>query len=173
MAGQTYICSSCGKEHQGLPTDWGFKLPDSVFDLSYLDKYRRSRSNVDLCTLDENRFFVRGLLSLPFTYQEGQFSWGVWVEVDRTTHAFYLGNFNDEFAKGSKAQGRLANTIPGFPELVNELLEIEFQDSESRPSFRFLPRAAHQLAKDQREGVDFARHHEFLDLCGHFAQSDA
>ncbi len=35
MAGHTYICSSCGKEHQGLPTDWGFKLPDEAFALSY------------------------------------------------------------------------------------------------------------------------------------------
>jgi hypothetical protein len=173
MTGPTYTCSTCGKEHQGLPTDWGFKLPDAIFDLSYLEKYRRARTNADLCTLDDSRFFVRGLLSLPFTYQEGSFSWGVWVEVDRTTHDFYLENFDEEFAKGSKAEGHLANTIPGFAELRNEALEIEFQDSSSRPSFSFLSGAVHQLAKDQREGVDFARHHEFLDLCGHFAVSDA
>jgi hypothetical protein len=173
LAGQTYTCASCGKVHQSLPTDWGFKLPDAVFELSYLEKYRRARSNADLCMLDENRFFVRGLLSLPFTYQEGEFSWGVWVEVDRTTHDFYFDNFDDEFAKGSKAQGRLANSIPGFPELLNEPLEIEFQDSESRPSFNFPSSAVHPLAKEQREGVDFARHHEFLELCGHFTESDA
>jgi hypothetical protein len=173
MAGHTYVCSTCGKEHQGLPTDWGFKLPDGIFELSYLEKYRRTRANSDLCALDENRFFIRGLVSLPFTYQEGAFSWGVWVEVDRTTHDFYLDHFNDDFARGSRAQGRLANTIPGFPELVNEPLEIEFQDPDSRPAFSFLSSAGHRLAKDQRDGVDFARHHEFLELCGHFADSDA
>ena len=173
MAGHTYTCSSCGKEHQGLPTDWGFKLPDAIFDLPYLERYRRTRSNSDLCALDEHRFFVRGLLSMPFSYQEGEFSWGVWVEVERSTHDFYLGNFNNEFAKGATAQGRLANTIPGFPGLVNEPLEIEFQDSTSRPSFSFLSKADHRLAKDQREGIDFARHHEFLELCGHFTESDA
>jgi len=173
MPGHTYVCATCGKEHQGLPTDWGFKLPDLIFELSYLEKYRRARSNADLCTLDEGRFFVRGLLSLPFTYQDGKFSWGVWAEVDRKTHDSYLNHFNDEFAKGSKAHGRLANTIPGFPELVNEQLEIEFQDSNSRPSFTFPSTAAHPLARDQREGVDFARHHQFLELCGHFAESDA
>ena len=173
MAGHTYTCSSCGKEHQGLPTDWAFKLPDEIFELSYLEKYRRTRSNSDLCTLDERRFFFRGLLSMPFTYQAGEFSWGVWVEVERTAHDFYFDNFNDDFAKGTKAQGRLANAIPGFSELLNELIEIQFQDGSSRPSFSFQENAAHRLAKDQREGIDFARHHEFLDLCGHFSESDA
>jgi hypothetical protein len=173
MAGQTYVCSSCGKEHQGLPTDWGFKLPDEIFALPYLERYRRSRSNSDLCTLDENRFFIRGVLSIPFTYQQGEFSLGVWAEVDAKTHAFYLENFNNEFSKGAKAEGRLASTIPGFPELLNDPLNIELQDSNSRPSFSFPLTTNHRLARDQREGIDFARHHEFLDHCGHFAESDA
>lgn len=170
MTDHGYICSDCGKEHEGLPTDWGFKLPEDVYELSYLDKYRRTRSNTDLCTLDECRFFIRGLLSIPFTYQEGDFSWGIWVEVGRDVHDFYLGNYNEDFAAGTKARGTLANLIPGFAELLGQSLEIEFQDSKTRPSLMFPHGAEHSLATDQRDGIEFSRHHEFLELCGHFSE---
>lgn len=173
MTDHSYVCSDCGEEHEGLPTDWGFKLPEKVFDLALLDKYQRTRTTADLCTLDESRFFIRGLLSIPFTYQEGHFSWGVWVEVDRQVHDFYLKNFNDDFALGTKAQGSLANVIPGFSELLGQSLEIEFQDSKTRPSFAFPRSSEHSMATDQREGIEFRRHHEFLELCGHFSESEA
>ena len=173
MTDHSYVCSDCGKEHEGLPTDWGFKLPDEVFELSLLEKYGRSRSNADLCTLDESRFFLRGLLSIPFAYREGEFSWGVWVEVDQAVHDFYVKNFNDDFSAGTKAKGRLANLIPGFPELMGEVLEIEFQDSRTRPAFTFQASATHPMSDDQREGIGASRHHEFLDLCGHFDESEA
>ena len=32
MAGE-YVCSVCGKEHAGLPTDWAYKLPDDLWAL--------------------------------------------------------------------------------------------------------------------------------------------
>lgn len=172
MKDHGYVCSSCGKTHEGLPTDWGFKLPDEVFDLSYLDKYRRTRSNTDLCSLDESRFFIRGLLSIPFTHQEGEFAWGVWAEVPKATHDFYLDNYSNELAQGTRVAGVLANTIPGFPEITGQALDIEFQNAKSRPFFFFPRSAKHELAADQREGIDHNRHHQFLELCGHFDESD-
>lgn len=172
MSEHSYVCSSCGKEHEGLPTDWGFKLPDEIFDLSYLDKYRRTRSNTDLCSLDEKRFFIRGLLPIPFTHQEGEFGWGVWAEVAREVHDFYLENYNNEFAQGTTAEGLLANTIPGFRSSISQGLEIVFQNAKTRPAFNFPRSATHELALDQRSGIDAQRHHRFLELCGHFEESE-
>ena len=173
MTDSSYVCSSCGKTHEGLPTDWGFKLPDEVFDLSYLDKYRRTRSNTDLCALDEQRFFIRGILMIPFTHQEGEFGWGVWAQVSKPDHDFYVDNYSNELAQGTKVQGKLANTIPGFPEITGLPLDIEIQSAKSRPIFTFPRSADHDLAIDQRDGIGHARHHQFLELCGHFDESDA
>lgn len=173
MTDHGYVCSSCGKVHEGLPTDWGFKLPDEVFALPYLEKYHRTRSNTDLCALDERRFFIRGLLPIPFTHQEGEFAWGVWAEVPKEIHDFYLDNYSNELAQGTKAVGALANTIPGFPEITGKPLEIEFQNAKSRPFFAFPGSADHELAVDQRDGIGHNRHHRFLELCGHFDESDA
>ena len=60
-----------------------------VYALSYVEKYMRVRNNEDLCTLDEARYFLRGCLSLPFTDQKGDFSWGIWVEVSEDHHDVY------------------------------------------------------------------------------------
>lgn len=172
MTDCSYVCPNCGKEHDGLPTDWGFRFPDEVHGLPLLDQYRRTRSNNDLCTLDESRYFIRGLLSIPFFYQEGDFSWGVWIEVDREVHDFYLAHFHDDHAAGTKAKGLLANDIPGFEELAGQALDVELRDSRSRPSLIFPVAFDHPLATDQRTGIPFSRHHEFLELCGYFDDGD-
>lgn len=168
MTDQGYVCATCGKVHEGLPAHWGFNQPDDVYFLSYLDRYRRTRSNTDFCSLDEERFFIYGLLMLPFTQQEGEFAWGVWVEVSRSVHDFYVDNYSNELAQGTIAQGTLANRIPGFPEIAGSPLEIELQPAKSRPFLTFPASADHALAEDQRSGVDHARHHQFLELCGYF-----
>ncbi|WP_416136139.1 DUF2199 domain-containing protein [Aquabacterium sp. A7-Y] len=55
MSDPSFVCATCGQRHSGLPTDYGFRLPDQVHALSYIERYRRSRSNADLCTLDIGR----------------------------------------------------------------------------------------------------------------------
>src|SRR4051812_35024657 len=98
MASPSFFCANCGKEHPGLPTDWGFKLPDEVHSLSYVDRYVRSRHNADLCALDESRYFFRGLVPVPLSESTGHFNWGVWVEVRRDIHDIYLNGFNDDLS---------------------------------------------------------------------------
>lgn len=166
----SYICSCCGESLEGLPTDFGYRLPDEVFSLTYLEKYERTRHNADLCTLDGNRFFLRGLLRVPFTHMDGYFGWGVWAEVDRETHDFYLRNFSVDNSAAKPAFGRLANGIPAAPELGAEALEIHFQDESSRPEFRLLPHSSSKLAQEQHVGIDAGGHHAYLVASGHFGE---
>lgn len=170
MADSGYVCASCGKVHEGLPTDWGFGLPDEVYALSYLDKYRRSRSNADLCTLDEQRFFLRGLLLIPFTHVDDQFGWGLWVEVPKSAHDFYLENFSNDLAQGTVLPGRLANKVPGFDSTLGLEVQVEVQSGKSRPLLKFPAGSAHQFAVDQREGIGADRHHHYLEACGYFEE---
>jgi hypothetical protein len=168
MTHETYTCSSCGKEHAGLPTDWGFKLPDDIFSLSHLEKYSRTRTNADLCTLDENRFFMRGLLPIRFTHQTGEFSWGIWVEVSRETHDFYLQHYYDDMSESAPAKGVIANNIAAYADLVSEPVEIRFQNAKDRPEFYLLANSKHSLANEQRIGIDLTRHHNLLEAIGYF-----
>ncbi len=168
MADTSFTCSTCGQVHAGLPTDYGFRLPDEVHALNYLERYTKSRSNADLCTLDESRFFLRGILPLPFQERDDRFCWGVWVEVNQATHDRYLAGFHDDALQGATGTGTLANTIPGYAETLGLEVQVEFQSGGSRPTFLFLPDAAHALADEQRSGISSKRHHDLLDAVGHF-----
>ena len=168
----SHICSTCGKEHEGLPTDYGFKLPDEVHALSYLEQYARTRANGDLCTLDERRYFIRGILQVPMIGREEYFGWGAWVEVDRTTHDGYVSNFNSELPESPGSSGRIANSLPGYSETLGLPVEIQFTGGTDRPKLVFTSEAAHVLAHEQHHGITAERHHEILENVGYFESTD-
>jgi hypothetical protein len=170
-----FKCSHCGKEHDGLPTDWAYKLPDEVHDLSYLDRYARSRHNSDLCTLDESRYFIRTLLCLPLTQGTGDqtFNWGVWVEVDKETHDLYLSSWNEDISARPRANGRIANAITVYGDTLDLPVEIQFQSGTDRPTVQLTPGTSHALALEQARGISGKRHHDILFALGHFDEGDA
>lgn len=98
---------------------------------------------------------------------------GVWAEVSKTVHHFYVAKYSNELAQGTRVTGALANTIPGFPEITGLALDIEQKSSNSRPFYVFPASAEHELAIDQRDGIGHTRLHQFLKRCGHFDESDA
>jgi hypothetical protein len=174
MSNSSFTCATCGQVHPGLPSDYAFRQPDEVHALAYLERYARSRSNADLCTLDESRYFIRGIIPVPFTEQDDDFCWGIWAEVDKATHDHYVAGFNEDSILGSTARGTLANTIPGYSETNGLEVQIEFQDGSSRPKYLLLSNAAHALAHEQRGGISNKRHHDILEAVGHFSKiSDA
>jgi len=169
MTGPSFTCATCGQIHPGLPTDYGFRLPDEVHALAYLDRYARSRSNADLCTLDDSRYFIRGIIPVPFQAIEDDFCWGIWAEVDKATHDHYVAGFDEDSIRGTTSKGSLANTIPGYPETAGLEIHIEFQDGSSRPKYFFPANESHALAHEQRGGISNKRHHDILEAVGHFA----
>lgn len=171
----TYICNHCGQEHEGLPTDWGYQLPDEVHALNYLDRYTRSRSNRDLCTLDESRYFLRALL--PIRLIEGTegdfFTWGTWVEVDKDTHDLYLRSWDEDISQHAGHAGQLANDIKVHPGSIGLPVLIVFASGTDRPTLQFPPESAHALALEQKHGITGKRHHDILVELGHFGHSES
>ena len=166
MTDQSFICGTCGQEHPGLPTDYAFGLPDDVHALRYLERYTRSRSNADLCTLDEERFFIRGVLPVPFESSDEEFVWGLWVEVNREQHDLCVAGYYDDLSDNPRFAARLANTIPGYDDTSDLSVEVQFHSGNDRPSFHFSPTASHQLAREQRDGISRERHHQILERVG-------
>lgn len=173
MPPTTYICSTCGKEHEGLPTDWGFKLPDEVHALSYIEKYTRAKYNADLCTLDEQRHFIRGVLPIPLVDQDDSFGWGIWVEVSRSIHDAYVKAFNSDAPEPTLCEGVLVNAIPGYSETSGLAVNVQFNGKDARPTFAFQAGEAHGLAHEQLKGISQKRQHDILEILGFFGETDA
>lgn len=153
-----YRCACCGEWHDELLTDIACGLPDAVYELGYLERYRRARYNQDFCTLDETRHFIRCVLPVPFTHRDDYFGWGVWVEVDRATHDLCLRYFDAEGAPPAPLEGTLANDLKAYRKTAGLPVRIELSD-EHRPLVYLRPASRHALAQEQRRGIDAQRHH--------------
>ena len=172
MSDESFVCATCGQRHAGLPTDYGFRLPDEVHALSYVDQYSRSRSNADLCTLDESRYFLRGVIPVPFADSDEEFGWGVWVEVNKQHHDLYATRFREDLSSTPRFQGQLANDIPGYGGTTGLVVDIQLQSANDRPAFFLHETSSHALALEQRLGITRARHHDILEGVGFFKEND-
>jgi hypothetical protein len=166
MSDDTFLCEQCGEVHAGLPTDWGFKKPDDIQSLSYIDEYLRARSNIDLATLNESRYFIRGVLSLPFQHKDGYFGWGIWVEVSKENHDQYVANFFNDASNFPRFDGKIANALPGYLSTRGVLVSVQLGNSTQRPTFWIVPESSHELGREQEMGISAQRHHEMLRACG-------
>jgi len=160
---QGFQCAQCREWHDSLLSDVGFELPDVVWQLEFLDRYRRARFNSDLCTLDESRYFIRAMLSVPLQYADDHFGWGLWVEVDKAHHDLYVERYHQGGDAIPAFSGTIANDIETYPGLIGEVVSIKPFDAH-RPTLRFPEGAVHPLAREQREGLSLARHHEIAEL---------
>lgn len=80
----SFFCKTCGDTHEGLPTDHGWTLPDVVWSIPEADRSSQAKFDADCCQLGD-RFFIRGILKLPFNEQPGYYGWGVWVELSESS----------------------------------------------------------------------------------------
>lgn len=168
MTDPSFTCATCGQEHSGFPRDFAYGLPDDVYVLSYVDRYRRSRSNADLATLDDARYFLRAVLSIPFVSSDEEFVWGLWVEVGKEQHDLYVAGFHDDLSDNPPFEARLANAVPAYDESLQLAVEVQFSSGNSRPSLRFPAGASHAFAREQWEGITRERHHQILEQVGFF-----
>ncbi len=172
MSSESFTCATCGKQHPGLPLDYGFGLPDEVYTLGYVEQYLRSRSNKDLCTLDESRYFLRGVIRVPFVDSSEEFCWGIWVEVSKAAHDTHAQGFEADLSQLPRYDAKLANELRGSGGTLGLAVEVQYSAGNERPAFHFPRSATHVLARDQREGIDSARHHEMLEAVGYFARME-
>ncbi len=167
---ESFVCRQCGEVHEGLPTDWGFQQPDEVHALGYVEEYLRARSNRDFCTLDEARYFIRGVLMLPILELGDTFGWGIWVEVSRDHHDLYVRLFNEDASAEPRVVGQIANSIPGYEETLELSIEVQFGTPDQRPTFWLPSGTQHQLHDEQLNGLSSERHHDLLEACGYFTK---
>lgn len=170
---ESFVCATCGQRHPGLPLDYSFGLPDEVYNLDFISRYLRTRSNSDLCTLDESRFFIRGVIPIPFEASGEEYCWGVWVEVSRDDHDKYVRGYYEDLSSEPSFSGRIVNQIPGYVDTIGLLVAVRFGAAGQRPSYYVDASTFHVLAVEQQRGITATRHHEMLDGVGHFKRDGA
>ena len=154
-------CAICGKEHPARNLELVFRRPDAIATLTEEEREKRCQENNDICVLDENRFFVRGLLALPVHERDQPYSLGVWAEVDGDSFQRILDLWDaPDQADEPPMEGTLANAIPSVVRALGLHLSVKLSDPKTRPYFT-VTQKPHQLYSEQSEGISVHRAHEY------------
>src|SRR5438552_19159500 len=121
---ESFVCGVCGKSHAGLPTDYGYKLPDDVWAIPESERAGKTKFTTDLCQYG-SRHFIRCVMHLPFTETTGGFGWGVWVEVEQPIFERYLSLFEADGSAEPRHPGKLANTLPAYQPTIGTDVVIQ------------------------------------------------
>lgn len=154
--------------HEGLP-DIGADKPDYWFSIPELEHERRCKLTPDLCEVDNEFFFVRGVIHIPVPGYEPGFGLGVWVSHERGNFQIYAKTFkrnqsiltrmHNYIRRNSKSDqigpffGWLDTSILGFPETRRLKTMAYYRErGKLRPQIVVEP-TDHPLAVAQREGI--------------------
>jgi hypothetical protein len=155
------LCEQCGEDHAVEDMEIAFRRPDDVAQLTEEERKQRVQENRDLCVLDGERFFIRGVLPLPLPAAQSVYNIGLWVEVERLAfERVYELWLADDQAEEPAFSCTLANHIPSLPATLGLAASLCLTGPKTRPNI-FLCVCGHPLHAEQVEGISAHRAHEY------------
>jgi len=147
-------CGNCEDWHTGPALDFGYDAPfywrkdaDRSVRWSFLpsgssDKPSDSFLDEDYAAINDEDFFVRGLIHLPILGTAETFRWGVWGSLSRANFETLLKADND-------------------PDTLSLKMYAHIQEPGLRPHFRLEP-SDHRLAQEYHHGITPERVREIM-----------
>ena len=118
--------------------------------------------NEDYCAIENQHFFVRGLIHLPIIGSAETFCWGVWGSLRRENFEKLLLMFDDtERAELPEMFSWLSNHIDGYPDTLSLKMYALVQEPGSRPRFELEP-TNHPVAQEYHHGIAAERVREIM-----------
>ena len=159
----TFNCTTCGGVHEGLP-HLGFRWPDPYFAVPEVERDTRVVGTTDTCVIDDEAFYIRGVILIPIIDAQDSFGIGAWVSQKRANYQTYLENF--ESSEIGPFFGWLSNRVPFYePDTFGMKSMARFQGSGQRPLIELEP-SDHPLYLAQSQGLTIDRAwqlaHEYL-----------
>jgi hypothetical protein len=146
----SYVCTSCGQTHEGLP-DIAFGQPGYSYGIPEEEREQRVQLDTDLCVVDEEYYFIRGIVEIPIQGQNETFGIGAWVSQKRENFEIYK-EYSDTAEIGSFF-GWFANELAFLGEsTLNLKTMVHFRGQNLRPLIAFEP-TEHALALAQHNGM--------------------
>jgi hypothetical protein len=155
----SYQCRICGETHAGLP-DIGYEWPDPYFGVPELERTLRIRSTTDTCVIDEEDYFIRGVILIPVHGERSNLGLGVWISQKRENFETYLASFDSSDI--GPFFGWLSNRLPFYERDTWALKTMaRFQGGNRRPLIEIEP-SDHPLSRDYAEGISLNRAWQYV-----------
>ena len=174
LAGLRWKCGSCDEWHTGPALDFGYSAPyywgkDEEKASRWtnlipraIKKPSKTFLDLDYCAINDESFFVRGLIHLPIIGAAETFRWGVWGSLSRKNFETLLASDGDsERVDQPPMFSWLSTQIPEYPDSLNLRMYAHIQEPGSRPHFRLEP-SEHPLAQEYHHGISPERITEIM-----------
>eukprot|EP00011_Vannellida_sp_DIVA3-517-6-12_P000083 CAMPEP_0114624238 /NCGR_PEP_ID=MMETSP0168-20121206/10666_1 /TAXON_ID=95228 ORGANISM="Vannella sp., Strain DIVA3 517/6/12" /NCGR_SAMPLE_ID=MMETSP0168 /ASSEMBLY_ACC=CAM_ASM_000044 /LENGTH=687 /DNA_ID=CAMNT_0001835511 /DNA_START=177 /DNA_END=2236 /DNA_ORIENTATION=+ len=166
-------CKVCKAVHQDVPLAFFCGNPHDYEDLDDEAKKSRAKVSSDLCSIDNQRFYVRGLVEVPVLeptadgatdtaatkggkkkFSDIKLVWGIWVQVDAQEFFKIMEKWSDDAEL--TIPGMLGNIMQPYPDTLNQPVTMKTRPGGLRPLVT-LDSPDNSLAKEVRDGVSFKR----------------
>jgi hypothetical protein len=165
LANLRWKCGTCDEWHYGPCLDFGFSEPnywpsdnDSgsrwiVTDQGEIEKGSKSFLDEDYCAVDDEHFFVRGVIQLQIIGSDQTFGWGVWGSLSRASFETLLKLESSEERVDLEPMFSWLNTkLPDYPDTLHLKMYAHIQEPGMRPHFELEP-SEHPLSLEFRHGI--------------------
>lgn len=166
----TFRCQCCGGLHAGMPSI-SFAFPIQCLDVPESERALRVELSSELCVIDAEQFFVRGLLEIPVRGTEdpvhlGSLGWIAGAELPPLREAPRSG----ERSERRPFVGRLCSPPRPYPNSSDLVVSLYLRDKGVRPSV-VVARTSHPLGVEQRDGISRRRLAEIYEQMIHVGNS--
>ena len=165
LADLRWKCGSCEEWHTGPCLDFGYDAPyywRKEYDPSsrlarLLPSWSKQRCKTfldeDYCVINDEDFFVHGLIHLPIIGTAKSFCWGVWGSLSRDNFETLRSSAENSERVGLPAIfSWLSNQLPEYPDTLNLKMYAHIQKLNSRPHFELEP-TDHPLSQEYHKGI--------------------
>ena len=158
----TFTCRCCGHVHEGL-ADLVFAAPYYYYTVPADQREQRCTLTSDMCSIDDQDFFIRGCLDIPIVGRSDRFSWGAWCSVSRANFSKYREVFDQPHQSDvGPFFGWFSVRLPGYPDTLGLKVRAHRRDERTRPLFE-LEESPHPLSLECRLGIPEARLQEIYE----------
>jgi hypothetical protein len=164
-----YWCGICGQFHAGQYISVACDSPDPYACLNNAEKADCAHLGSDDCIINDDQYYLRGIIELPIIGLKETFLWGVWARVRERDYDEFAVHFE---ASGREKmigpyKGRLCNRLRGYDlDTLNLKCSIRIQPVGIRPLF-IIDELEHPLAIEQRHGISLERARQISAIVHH------
>jgi hypothetical protein len=162
-----FTCSVCGGYHEERMLDVRLTLPGPIFALDEEERDRRAQISDDMCSLDDGRFFLRGLLEIPIPELHSRFAYGAWVELRQADWQRAVRLWDDPAGMEEPPfSGYLTDDLAPYAATSGLAALLQLEEVDRVPSIEVVDRS-HPLGRDQLHGITIARSDELAAVVLH------
>jgi hypothetical protein len=161
-----FKCGSCDEWHEGM-AHLSARAPLHYYSIPDDERQLRVDLNTDFCVIDDEFFFVRGLIEIPVIGLDEPFAWGVWASLSKANFKLYLDHFDDQKRDElGPFFGWLSAALAPYPDTENLKTDVHPRKPDLRPLIKLEP-TDHPLAVEQRRGITQERLAQIYEISLH------